>query len=169
IISSGFAEAGDHGRELQRGLVAHARVNGMRVIGPNCLGIANTAPAVRMNATFAPNMPPAGNVAFLSQSGGIGIELLSQADTRGIGISEFVSVGNKSDVSGNDLLQHWEDDERTDVILFYLESFGNPHKFARIARRIAREKPIVVLKSGRTPAGNRGASSHTAALASSDI
>jgi acetyl coenzyme A synthetase (ADP forming)-like protein len=169
IISSGFAEAGDAGRELQRDLVTRARANGMRVVGPNCLGIANTSPDVRMNATFAPNMPPAGNVAFLSQSGGIGIELLSQADARGIGISEFVSVGNKSDVSGNDLLQHWEDDDRTDVILFYLESFGNPRKFARIARRIARKKPIVVLKSGRTPAGNRGASSHTAALASSDI
>jgi acetyl coenzyme A synthetase (ADP forming)-like protein len=169
IISSGFAEVGDAGRALQRELVARARANGMRVIGPNCLGIANTAPEVRMNATFAPNMPAAGNVAFLSQSGGIGIELLSQADERSIGISEFVSVGNKSDVSGNDLLQHWEDDERTDVILFYLESFGNPRKFARIARRIARKKPIVVLKSGRTPAGNRGASSHTAALASSDV
>ncbi len=169
IISSGFAEVGDKGRELQRELVSRARANGMRVIGPNCLGIANTAPEVRMDATFAPNLPPAGNVAFLSQSGGIGIELLSQADQRGIGISEFVSVGNKSDVSGNDLLQHWEDDARTDVILFYLESFGNPRKFARIARRIARKKPIVVLKSGRTPAGNRGASSHTAALASSDV
>ena len=169
IISSGFAEVGDAGRELQRDLVSRARANGMRVIGPNCLGIANTSSDVRMNATFAPNLPPAGNVAFLSQSGGIGIELLSQADERGIGISEFVSVGNKSDVSGNDLLQHWEDDERTDVILFYLESFGNPRKFARIARRIARKKPIVVLKSGRTPAGNRGASSHTAALASSDV
>ncbi len=169
IISSGFAEVGDAGKELQRELVARARANGMRVIGPNCLGIANTAPAVQMDATFAPNLPPPGNVAFLSQSGGIGIELLSQADERGIGISEFVSVGNKADVSGNDLLQHWEDDERTDVILFYLESFGNPRKFARIARRIARKKPIVVLKSGRTPAGNRGASSHTAALASSDV
>jgi acetyl coenzyme A synthetase (ADP forming)-like protein len=169
ILSSGFAEMGAEGTALQRAIVTKARANGMRVVGPNCLGIANTAPSVRLNATFAPTPPVEGNVAFLSQSGGLGIELLSQAAVRGIGISEFVSVGNKSDVSGNDLLQYWEDDPRTGVILLYLESFGNPRKFARIARRISRHKPIVVVKSGRTPAGSRAASSHTAALASSDI
>ena len=169
ILSSGFAELGEEGALLQRSIVAKARANGMRVVGPNCLGIANTAPSVKLNATFAPTAPVEGNVAFLSQSGGIGIELLSQASARGIGISQFVSVGNKSDVSGNDLLQYWEDDPRTGVVLLYLESFGNPRKFARIARRISRHKPIVAVKSGRTPAGSRAASSHTAALASSDI
>jgi acetate---CoA ligase (ADP-forming) len=169
ILSAGFAELGDTGAALQREVVTRARANGMRVVGPNCLGIANTAPDVQLNATFAPDPPVPGNIAFLSQSGGIGIELLSAAARRGIGISEFVSAGNKADVSGNDLLQHWEDDPRTDVILLYLESFGNPRKFARLARRVSRRKPIVALKSGRTSAGSRGASSHTAALASSDL
>ena len=169
VLSSGFAELGGPGEALQHSIVSAARANGMRVVGPNCLGIANPDPAVRLNATFAPIAPVDGNVAFLSQSGGIGIELLSQASTRGIGISEFVSVGNKGDVSGNDLLQFWEDDPRTDVILLYLESFGNPRKFARIARRVSRRKPIVAVKAGRTPAGSRAATSHTAALAASDV
>jgi len=169
ILSSGFAELDDEGAALQHAIVAEARANGMRIVGPNCLGIANTAPDVRLNATFAPTPPVEGNVAFLSQSGGLGIELLSQAAARGIGISTFVSVGNKADVSGNDLLQYWEDDPRTDVILLYLESFGNPGKFARIASRVSRRKPIIAVKSGRTPAGGRAAASHTAALASSDV
>jgi acetyl coenzyme A synthetase (ADP forming)-like protein len=169
VLAAGFAELDANGAALQRTVVSKARANGMRVIGPNCLGIANPDPDVRLNATFAPTPPIDGNVAFLSQSGGLGIELLSQAARRGIGISEFVSVGNKGDVSGNDLLQFWEDDPRTDVILLYLESFGNPGKFARIARRISRRKPIIAVKAGRTPAGSRAASSHTAALASSDV
>jgi acetyl coenzyme A synthetase (ADP forming)-like protein len=169
IISAGFAEVGESGRETQRGIVSTARRNGMRVIGPNCLGIVNTAPDVRMNATFAPVVPVRGPVAFLSQSGGLGIELMSRTGELGIGVSEFVSVGNKADVSGNDLLQHWETDPNTEVILFYLESFGNPRKFARLARRIARRKAIVAVKSGRTQAGSRAASSHTAALASPDV
>ena len=169
ILSAGFAEAGAAGAELQRAVVSKARANGMRVVGPNCLGVANTSPAVRLNATFAPTPPLAGNVAFLSQSGGLGTELLTQAAARGIGISGFISVGNKSDVSGNDLLQYWDDDPRTDVILLHLESFGNPRKFARIARRVSRHKPIVAVKSGRTHAGSRAASTHTAALATSDV
>ena len=169
IISAGFAEVGSSGREAEQAIVATARRNGMRVIGPNCLGIVNTAPDVQMNATFAPVVPVRGPVAFLSQSGGLGIELMSRTGELGIGISEFVSVGNKADVSGNDLLQHWETDPNTEVILFYLESFGNPRKFARLARRIARRKPIVAVKSGRTQAGSRAASSHTAALASPDV
>ena len=169
IISAGFAEVGSGGKAAERDLVATARRNGMRVIGPNCLGVVSTAPGVRMNATFAPEPPVAGNVAFLSQSGGLGIELMSQAASLGIGISDFVSVGNKADVSGNDLLQYWAGDARTDVILMYLESFGNPRKFARLARRIARTKPIVVVKSGRSAAGSRAASSHTAALATPDV
>ncbi len=169
ILSAGFSELGPEGAAMQREVVARARANGMRVIGPNCLGIANTAPGVRLNATFAPTQPVPGPVAFLSQSGGIGIELLSQAAARGIGVSQFVSVGNKADVSGNDLLQFWEDDPGTGVILLYLESFGNPRKFARLARRVARHKPIIAVKSGRTQAGSRAAMSHTAALASSDV
>ena len=169
IISAGFAEVGPAGAQAQRELVELARGNGMRIIGPNCLGIVNTAPEVRMNATFAPAPPVPGHVGFLSQSGGLGIEIMARAGALGIGISEFVSVGNKADVSGNDLLQHWETDPNTQVILFYLESFGNPRKFARLSRRIARTKPIVVVKSGRTAAGSRAASSHTAALASPDV
>ena len=149
VISAGFAEVGSEGKAAERELVAIARRNGMRVIGPNCLGVVSTAPGVRMNATFAPDPPVAGNVAFMSQSGGLGIELMSQAGNLGVGISDFVSVGNKSDVSGNDLLQYWADDPHTDVILMYLESFGNPRKFARLARRIAHTKPIVAVKSGR--------------------
>jgi acetyl coenzyme A synthetase (ADP forming)-like protein len=169
IISAGFAETGPVGKEAERELVALARSNGMRIIGPNCLGVVNTAPAVRMNATFAPTQPVAGNVAFLSQSGGLGIELMSRAGELGIGISQFVSVGNKADVSGNDLLQYWADDAQTEVILLYLESFGNPSKFVRLARNLARSKPIVAVKSGRTAAGSRAASSHTAALAAPDV
>ncbi len=169
IISAGFAETGPAGKEAERDLVALSRRNGMRIIGPNCLGVVNTAPDVRMNASFAPARPVSGNVAFLSQSGGLGIELMSRAGELGIGISQFVSVGNKADVSGNDLLQFWADDDRTDVILLYLESFGNPGKFARLARNLARSKPIVAVKSGRTAAGSRAASSHTAALAAPDV
>ncbi len=169
IISAGFAETGDDGKAAERELVSLARSNGMRIIGPNCLGVVNTAPAVRMDATFAPAQPVAGNVAFLSQSGGLGIELMSRAGDLGIGISQFVSVGNKADVSGNDLLQFWADDSQTEVVLLYLESFGNPTKFVRLARNLARIKPIVAVKSGRTTAGSRAASSHTAALASSDV
>jgi acetyl coenzyme A synthetase (ADP forming)-like protein len=169
IISAGFAETGPEGKAAERELVAAARSNGMRLIGPNCLGVLNTAPTVHMNATFAPAAPVAGNVAFLSQSGGLGIELMSRAGELGIGISQFVSVGNKADVSGNDLLQYWADDAQTEVILLYLESFGNPAKFVRLARNLARTKPIVAVKSGRTAAGTRAASSHTAALAAPDV
>jgi len=169
IISAGFAETGAAGRAAQNDLVALARRNGMRIIGPNCLGVVNTADDVRMNATFAPAAPVHGNVGFLSQSGGLGIELMARAGELGLGISQFVAVGNKADVSGNDLLQHWEQHDGTEVILLYLESFGNPRKFARLARRISKVKPIVAVKSGRTPAGSRAASSHTAALAAPDV
>lgn len=169
VISAGFAEVGPEGKAAERELVASARRNGMRIIGPNCFGVLNTADGVRMNATFAPGRPVAGNVAFLSQSGGLGIEIMSRAGDLGIGISQFISVGNKADVSGNDLLQYWADDTQTEVILLYLESFGNPAKFARLARNVARTKPIVAVKSGRTAAGSRAASSHTAALAAPDV
>ena len=168
IISAGFAELGTTGREVEASLVESARRFGMRVVGPNCMGLANTSPLIQMNATFAPVDPIPGNVAFMTQSGALGISLIDESSRRGIGISSFVSVGNKADISGNDLLRYWEVDEATAVIALYLESFGNPRKFVRIASRVARTKPIVAVKSGRSPAGARGAMSHSAALATSD-
>lgn len=167
VISAGFSETGDQGAQLERDVLERARRGGMRLIGPNCLGVANTA--VGLNATFSPKAPLPGRVAFQSQSGALGIALLEWTAHLGIGISSFVSIGNKADVSGNDLLQYWEDDPETDVILMYLESFGNPRKFSRIARRISMRKPIVAVKSGRSPAGTRAASSHTASAASADV
>ena len=169
VITAGFAEIGAEGRELQRQLVEKVRGYGMRMVGPNCLGLLNTDSAVRLNASFAPDFPPPGRVAFSSQSGALGLAIISLARQRGLGLSKFVSVGNKADVSGNDLLQYWEQDGQTDVILLYLESFGNPRRFARIAKRLSQHKPIIAVKSGRTSAGKRAASSHTAALAASDV
>jgi acetate---CoA ligase (ADP-forming) len=168
VLTAGFAETGAEGRAEQVELVNICRASGMRLIGPNCMGVVNTSGKVRLLGTFAPVEPPAGNVAMSSQSGALGLALMAQAGKMGLGVSSFISVGNKADVSGNDLLQFWEGDEATDVILFYLESFGNPRRFARIARRVSRAKPIVAVKAGRTAAGARAASSHTAALANSD-
>ena len=168
VITAGFAETGPEGRALQERLVAKVRGYGMRMVGPNCLGLINTAPDVRLNASFSPVFPPHGRVAMSSQSGALGLAILEYARDLGLGLSTFVSVGNKADVSGNDLLQYWEDDEETDLILLYLESFGNPRRFARLARRVARKKPILAVKAGRTAAGTRAAGSHTAALAASD-
>jgi acyl-CoA synthetase (NDP forming) len=141
----------------------------MRMVGPNCMGLLNTAPEVSLNATFAPVWPPAGNIGMLSQSGALGLAVLDYVRTLNVGISTFVSVGNKADVSGNDLLAYWADDPRTGVIVLYLESFGNPRKFARLAPEVARQKPIVAVKSGRSTAGTRAASSHSAALANLDV
>ena len=141
----------------------------MRMVGPNCMGLLNTRSAVRLNASFSPIFPPAGHIGLLSQSGALGIAILELATERRLGLSTFVSAGNKADVSGNDLLEYWEQDPSTHVLLLYLESFGNPRRFARLARRIGRTKPIVVVKSGRTDAGARAAGSHTAALAASDV
>lgn len=147
VVSAGFADAGEV--VAQRRLVAEARAHGMRVIGPNALGVANTDPDVRLNATLAPDVPGRGRVGFFSQSGALGIAILAAARERGLGLSTFVSAGNRADVSGNDLLQYWQTDAATDVVLLYLETFGNPRKFARLARRLARTKPIVAVKSGR--------------------
>ena len=163
------AAAGAHGlvvisRRLRRGRrrparrrsgrwSARAHAAGMRVVGPNCLGVANTDRAVRLNATLAPRLPAAGRVGFFSQSGAFGVALLAEADRRGLGLSSFVSAGNRADVSGNDLLQYWQDDPGTDVIMLYLETFGNPRKFARLARRIGRSKPVVALASPARPPG----------------
>jgi len=168
VVSAGFAEV-QGARQRERDLVTLARRNGMRLVGPNCMGVVNTNPDVRLNATFAPFPAVRGRIGFASQSGGLGIELIARAGEFGLGISTFVSMGNKADVSGNDLLQYWDEDPDTDVMLLYLESFGNPRKFARLARRVSQHKPIVAVKSGRTPAGARGTSSHTAALAAPDV
>jgi acetyl coenzyme A synthetase (ADP forming)-like protein len=164
VITAGFAEAGPAGREMQRELMGIAREHGMRVIGPNCMGVINTHDDVRMNATFSPNAPMQGNVGFLSQSGALGLAVIEYANSLSLGLSTFISVGNKADLSGNDFIQYWADDPATDVIALYLESIGNPRKFARISRRVGRQKPILVVKSGRSTAGARATSSHTGAL-----
>ncbi len=168
MISAGFKETGEEGLKRERAVLEVVRKHGMRLIGPNCLGILNTDPKVSLNATFAPVSPPTGRVAFSSQSGALGLAILDYARRLNLGISQFVSVGNKADVSGNDLIEFWEADKGTDLILLYLESFGNPRKFSQLARRVARTKPILAVKSGRTPGGSRAASSHTGALAGSD-
>jgi acetate---CoA ligase (ADP-forming) len=166
VISAGFAEVGSEGAERQERLLALVRSHGARLIGPNCLGIAVAGPS--LNATFADQSAPSGNIGFSSQSGALGLALLEAAQARGLGLSAFVSIGNKADVSSNDLLEWWEDDETTEVVLLYVESFGNPRRFGRVARRVARRKPILALKSGTTVSGQRAASSHTAALAGSE-
>lgn len=168
VISAGFGEVGTDGRVLEAALLETVREAGVRMVGPNCMGLLNTDPAVQLNATFSPVYPPAGGVAMSTQSGALGLAILDHARRINLGISTFVSVGNKADVSSNDLIQYWADDPNTRVILLYLESFGNPRKFSQIARRVARTKPIVAVKSGRSAAGARAASSHTGALASSD-
>ena len=166
VITAGFAEVGVEGAAREARLLELVRSRGARLIGPNCLGIAVTSP--RLNATFAPRAFPPGRIAFSSQSGALGLALLERSDARGLGFSAFVSVGNKADISSNDLLEYWEDDPETDVVLLYLESFGNPRKFGRLARRVSRRKPILAMKSGVSRAGARAASSHTAALAGSE-
>jgi acetyl coenzyme A synthetase (ADP forming)-like protein len=166
VLSAGFAEIGD-GIDAQTELRDLAHLHGMRLVGPNCIGVANTA--IGLDATFSPYPPRPGRIAMQSQSGALGIAILERSARMGLGVSSFVSVGNKADVSGNDLLQYWEDDPGTDLVLLYLESFGNPRKFSRIARRVSRRKPIVAVKSGRSAAGERAATSHTAAMASPDV
>lgn len=168
VISAGFGEAGGDGRKREDALRERTLAYSMRVIGPNCLGIVNTDSEVGMNATFAPVQPIPGRISMSSQSGALGIALLDYATSIGLGLAQFVSIGNRIDVSPNDLLEFWEDDAGTDVILLYLESFGNPRRFSRIARRVSRSKPIVSLKSGRSASGARAASSHTGALAGAD-
>lgn len=153
VVSSGFADVGALGRARQGELLELARGNGMRLVGPNCLGVLNTASEYAMNASLSQVMPPPGRVGFFCQSGAFGVALLQNVADRGLGLSTFVSAGNRADVSGNDLLQYWEDDPRTEVILLYLESIGNPRKFSRIARRVGRSKPVVAVKSGRTTQG----------------
>ena len=156
VISAGFAEAGAAGAAAQRALIEGAHAAGLRVVGPNSMGVANTDPGLRLNATLAPRLPAAGRVGFFSQSGALGVALLAEADRRGLGLSSFVSAGNRADVSGNDLLQYWRDDPATDAVLLYLETFGNPRKFARLARRMSRVKPVVAVASATRPPGLAG-------------
>jgi acyl-CoA synthetase (NDP forming)/RimJ/RimL family protein N-acetyltransferase len=153
VISSGFAETGGEGRRRQRQLVGMARSYGLRLVGPNCLGVINTAADSSLNASLSPIMPPRGRVGFFCQSGALGVAILETVSRRGLGLSTFVSAGNRADVSGNDLLQYWEEDDATEVVLLYLESIGNPRKFSRIARRVGRHKPVVAVKSGRSTQG----------------
>ena len=166
VISAGSRRRAATASTARSGCSRSSAAHGARLIGPNCLGISVAGPS--LNATFASRSTPPGNIGFSSQSGALGLALLEAAVTRGLGLSAFVSIGNKADVSTNDLLEWWEDDAATEAILLYVESFGNPRRFARIARRVARRKPILALKSGRSQSGQRAASSHTAALAGSD-
>jgi len=161
VVSAGFAETGPEGVLAERRLVTAARAQGMRVIGPNALGVANTAAEVRLNATLAPDLPGRGRIGFFAQSGALGIAILAAARKRGLGLSTFVSAGNRADLSGNDMLQYWQTDPATDLVLLYLETFGNPRKFARVARRLARTKPIVAVKSGRHTRPVAGLAAHT--------
>jgi acetyl coenzyme A synthetase (ADP forming)-like protein len=169
VISAGFKEVGAAGLARERDLIEALKGTGIRLVGPNCMGVLNTAADVQMNATFASRMPPPGPVAFMSQSGAMGLSVLDYAASYGIGFSSFVSAGNKADVSGNDLLEYWEHDPSTTTVLMYLENFGNPGRFVELARRISRRKPICVVKSGRTGAGQRAAASHTGALAGTEL
>lgn len=168
VISAGFGETSEEGHAREIALRTRVRAAGARMIGPNCMGLLNTDPAVRLNATFSPVVPPPGSIAFSSQSGALGLAVLDYARQVNLGMSSFVSVGNKADVSTNDLIEFWADDPRTTAILLYVESFGNPRKFSQIARRVGRVKPIVAVKAGRSQAGARAARSHTGALAASD-
>ena len=169
VITAGFAETGAEGAALERQLRDRVRRAGVRMIGPNCMGVINTEPEVRMDATFSPTPARRGSIGFVSQSGALGVAILNAAADLGIGLTQFVSMGNKADVSGNDLLEYWENDPTTRVICMYLESFGNPRNFTEIAKRVSRKKPVLVVKSGRTPEGARAASSHTGAMAGADV
>jgi acetyl coenzyme A synthetase (ADP forming)-like protein len=169
VISAGFGETGGEGREREARIVRQVRAAGIRMVGPNCMGLINTHPDVSLNATFSPVYPPQGRLALSTQSGALGLAILDYARRLNIGFSSFVSIGNKADVSTNDLIEYWAGDEQTDVILMYVESFGNPRKFSQLARQVGRRKPIVAVKSGRSSAGARAASSHTGALAARDV
>lgn len=169
ILSAGFGEAGAEGRALQAEVVEIARRHSIRLLGPNCLGILNTDPAVRLNATFASAPTAPGGLAFASQSGAVGVVVLDHLARSGSGVSSFVSLGNKADISGNDLLAYWHDDPATKAVALYLESFGNPRRFARLVRTLGRRKPVLVVKSGRSQAGQRAGASHTAAAAAPDV
>jgi acetyl coenzyme A synthetase (ADP forming)-like protein len=168
IISAGFREIGPEGAERERRVIEICDRYGMRIVGPNCLGVFNAEPNVTLNATFAPGVPLSGPVGFVSQSGALGIAIWTEMQRRNVGFSQFASIGNKADITGNDLIEYWEHDDRTKLIALYIESFGNPRRFTTLARRVSPKKPILMVKSGRTEAGARAASSHTGALSGMD-
>ena len=168
VVTSGFAETGPEGEASQRELLALVRSHGARLVGPNCLGVMNTHPDICLNASLAPELVPQGRIGFFSHSAALGLVILNYASERGLGFSTFVSAGNRADVSGNDLLQYWEEDVSTDVALLYLETFGNPRRFARVARRLSYKKPILCVKSARSRAGAAAAHAHIGAIAMSD-
>jgi acetyl coenzyme A synthetase (ADP forming)-like protein len=169
VITAGFREVGGEGIAREEALLELVRRYDMQLVGPNCMGVINTEPAVSMNATFAPTFPPQGPIGFMSQSGALGVTILDHARELGLGVSMFVSVGNKADVSGNKLIEYWGRDPSTRLIVMYNESFGNPRRFTTLARRVTKEKPILAVKAGRTRTGARAASSHTGALAGTDV
>ena len=169
ILTAGFKETGEKGAAAEREIVEIIKSYGIRMIGPNCMGVINTAPDIRLDATFAPTTSLPGNIGLVSQSGALGQTILEHAQELNLGVSMFASVGNKADVSGNDLLEYWHHDPSVQVILMYLESFGNPKKFIQLAREVSLKKPIIVVKSGRTSSGARAATSHTGALAGMDV
>ncbi len=169
VITAGFAETGGEGAVIERRIRDRVRAAGVRLVGPNCMGVINTDPEICLDATFAPTPARRGSIGFVSQSGALGVAILNVATDLGIGLTQFVSMGNKADVSGNDLLEMWEHDDATRVIAMYLESFGNPRRFTEIAKRVTRRKPILVVKAGRTAEGARVAASHTGALAGADV
>ena len=169
VISAGFSEVGSEGKAREREVLEVVREYGMRMVGPNCFGVVNADPAVNLNVTFGKTYPKHGNVGFITQSGAMGEAVMNQAEELGIGFSKIASIGNKADISSNDILTYFRDDEQTQIILLYLESFGNPLNFTRIATEVSRIKPIVAVKSGRTKLGAKAASSHTGSLAGLDV
>lgn len=169
VITAGFREVGPIGLKLEDQLVERLHYWGMRMIGPNCFGIINTSSKIRLDATFSKVYPSEGKIGFMSQSGGLGESILEQAQEMNLGLSMFASVGNKANISGNDLIEYWKDDPDVDIILLYLENFGNPRRFTKIAREVAAVKPIVAVKSGTTSKGAAAASSHTGALAGAEV
>lgn len=168
IITAGFREGGEIGAQAERSVLERVRDAGVRTIGPNCMGLINTDPAVRLDATFSPVAALPGSVAFGSHSGALGVALLELAREAGLGFSQFVSLGNSADVNVCDLLEAWENDPATRVVMLYLEAIEEPRRFLEVAGRVASIKPVVVLKAGRSAAGQRAASSHTGALAAAD-
>ncbi len=169
VISAGFKEVGGEGARLEETIREQVRRYGMRMVGPNCMGVINTEPGVSMNASFAKAVPTRGTIGFVSQSGALGEAILANARDLGLGIAMFASIGNKANISGNDLLEYWEHDPNVSLILLYLESFGNPRRFTELARRITRRKPILAVKAGRTASGARAVGTHTGALAGLDV
>lgn len=169
VITAGFREIGGEGQQREQKLQAIAARYGMRIIGPNCMGILNTEPGYCLNASFSASSPLPGKVAMVSQSGALGEAILADAAQAGLGVSMFASVGNRADVTAADLLAYWEDDPLVEVILLYLETVGEPQEFVQVARKVARKKPIIAVKSGRSDAGAAAASSHTGSVAGADV